>query len=535
MATFNGTSGDDTFSYGGADDDSMFGGDGNDSLDGGDGNDYIEGGNDNDTLVGGNGNDSIFGGNDEDLIYGGGNDDSLNGDGGDDQILGGSGSDTITNGSGNDTVYGEGGADSIYDGAGNDALYGGLDNDHFLMDEAGDVDTIYGGETGNDQDRIDLTDTVGSTGASVIFSDSEEGTYALASTGTSGTFFEVEEIVGTSANDTLDAALSTSSQTLWGESGNDTLIGSTAADELYGGSGNDTLTLGAGNDTAVMIRFSGDDVINDFDIADDDSDGFYNDQLDVSDLQNGSGGPITTADVTPVDLGGGGVRLDFPEGESITLVGVNYAQMSTSAQLYAAGIPCFTAGTPITTLRGQIPVECLRPGDRVLTRDNGFQPIVWVGCRKLGKEELALNPKLQPVRIAKGMFHAENDLLVSPQHGMLLPDPGGGGEILARAVHLARLSGGQVRIARGVRSVTYVHIAFERHQIVHSAGIWSESFYPGPNALGALDNPVAEELFALFPELRHKGALVAMGQKARTFAKFRDLPEDTLKRPAAHP
>ncbi|MGO4914152.1 Hint domain-containing protein [Pseudogemmobacter sp. W21_MBD1_M6] len=35
----------------------------------------------------------------------------------------------------------------------------------------------------------------------------------------------------------------------------------------------------------------------------------------------------------------------------------------------------FTAGTMITTLDGLIPVEWLRAGDRILTRDRGFQPV----------------------------------------------------------------------------------------------------------------------------------------------------------------
>jgi hypothetical protein len=53
-----------------------------------------------------------------------------------------------------------------------------------------------------------------------------------------------------------------------------------------------------------------------------------------------------------------------------------------------------------------------------------------------------------------------------------------------------------------VSGVTYVHIMFERHEVVLSDGVWSESFQPGDHSLGGLAQNQRDEIFTLFPELK---------------------------------
>jgi hypothetical protein len=67
-------------------------------------------------------------------------------------------------------------------------------------------------------------------------------------------------------------------------------------------------------------------------------------------------------------------------------------------------------------------------------------------------------------------------------------------------VHLA----GRTGVSRPLAPVTYVHLMFDRHQIVQTQGIWSESFQPGERVLGALPDLQRDELLQLFPEL-HQG------------------------------
>ena len=49
--------------------------------------------------------------------------------------------------------------------------------------------------------------------------------------------------------------------------------------------------------------------------------------------------------------------------------------------------------------------------------------------------------------------------------------------------------------------VTYVHLLFDRHQILWSEGPETESFLPGPQIVHALEQDVMTEICTLFPEL----------------------------------
>jgi Ca2+-binding RTX toxin-like protein len=69
----------------------------------------------------------------------------------------------------------------------------------------------------------------------------------------------VENVIGGSAGDTINASLSPSAHVLMGMGGNDTLTGAGLVDYLYGGPGNDTLVGLAGND--FLIGGDGNDTL----------------------------------------------------------------------------------------------------------------------------------------------------------------------------------------------------------------------------------------------------------------------------------
>ena len=135
------------------------------------------------------------------------------------------------------------------------------------------------------------------------------------------------------------------------------------------------------------------------------------------------------------------------------------------------------------------------------------------------------NPNLRPILIPRGVLGVARSLLVSPQHGMLL-----GRDHLVRAKHLIDTPKPRVRIAHGRKSVTYIHLMFDTHQIVFAEDAPSESFYPGPMAQRMLDPFALVELRTLFPEVcalqSDKSAIEgSYGDTARLFIKKRFVAE----------
>lgn len=161
--------------------------------------------------------------------------------------------------------------------------------------------------------------------------------------------------------------------------------------------------------------------------------------------------------------------------------------------------PCFVAGTLVETDTGPLPIEVIRPGDLVRTFDNGLQEVRWAGQRCVpGRGALA------PILFRAGELGNYRDLLVSPQHRMLLSKPQadmyfGQSEVLVAAKHL--VNGTTVRSTPRSR-VTYVHLAFDRHEVIWAEGVPSESLHLGAMALASLGDNTREELLTLFPELR---------------------------------
>ncbi len=515
--------GDDVF-LGGSGDDAVWAGDGNDTLDGGAGNDELDGD---------EGNDSVKGG------------------AGDDTLTGGSGSDTLFGGTGNDTfkvhltdhktdAHGEDGLDTlVIDEEGSNAgatvtYQGDTFGQYTIGDSHGDFSSMEVIQTTDNADVID-----GSASNWGAIWNTMDGDDTITGTGGSDQVWSGDgndSITAGTGNDYIDAGAGDDfvsggigDDDLYGKAGADTIDGGAGSDLVDGGSGNDSLGGGAGNDfliggvgddTFAMADGDGFDTISDFTFA-----GSEFDQLDVSALTNADNEPVGVNDVVVSDDGSGNAVLTFPNGEGINLWGVDPATLD-KPMLVAMGIPCFTQGVRITTPRGEVAIEHLRVGDLVQTLDHGPQPIRWIGKRHLSHSDLIAFPNLRPVHIRQGALGNARDMLVSPQHGMVTTQDSDT-PTLARAIHLARNGGPGFRVAQGVRDVTYYHLMFERHEIILAEGAPTESFYPGPMALGSLCTEEQREIAHLFPELLTSPGVTAYGPTARTFIKRRELSRHT--------
>lgn len=172
-------------------------------------------------------------------------------------------------------------------------------------------------------------------------------------------------------------------------------------------------------------------------------------------------------------------------------------------------VPCFTPGTLISTPEGSRCVEDLVPGDKVLTRDRGVREICWVGRKNLKKEDLERNPELCPILVKRGALDYGlpfQNMVVSPNHRFLSSSAQtqllfGEIEVLVAAKFLTILEGVEQVCPQ---DVSYIHLMFDRHELVLSQGVWTESFQPGDHSLSGMDEDQRQEILTLFPALNGK-------------------------------
>ncbi|WP_195822546.1 DUF4214 domain-containing protein [Roseobacter sp. MH60115] len=270
---------------------------GADTIDGGDGDDSIVGGDGSDLLTGGQGDDTLVGGNTTDGQINGFFESAYKAEsyfGGD---ATGWGSELYERVVGD--INGDGRVDIV--GFGHDGTYVALGQANGTFGNAYKAESYFGGDaTGWGSELYErVVGDINGDGRVDIVGFGHDGTYVALgqANGTFGNAYKAEsyfggdatgwgselyervvgdingdgrvDIVGFGHDGTYAALGHSVGDTMLGGEGNDKLFGSLMDDTLDGGAGDDVLTGGSGADTFVFGVGSGQDVIEDFSLAED--------------------------------------------------------------------------------------------------------------------------------------------------------------------------------------------------------------------------------------------------------------------------
>lgn len=154
---------------------------------------------------------------------------------------------------------------------------------------------------------------------------------------------------------------------------------------------------------------------------------------------------------------------------------------------------------------GQIPVEKLTPGMRLLTRDHGAQEL-----RFMGKTTLRARGAFAPVVIPAGVMGNEGELVIGAHQRLFVYNrsrlPGQTqSELLVQARHL--VDGERIYTREG-GFADYFSLVFDQHEMIYAEGLAVESLRVHHSTLATLPSSLREEVSRELPGLsqgQHQG------------------------------
>ncbi len=183
------------------------------------------------------------------------------------------------------------------------------------------------------------------------------------------------------------------------------------------------------------------------------------------------GGFVFTSATTPAVLfGNSTIHAPTPVATSVVYSGAPFSDPG-----FTFDAACFAEGTHIRTDHGDVAIEALAVGDRVVTASGALSRVLWLGHRRVDCRRHPQPGRVWPVRVLAGAFGVDlptRDLVLSPGHavfsdGVLIPI-----DFLINAATI-------VQEARD--AVTYWHVELERHGVILSEGLPTESYLDNGN------------------------------------------------------
>lgn len=172
------------------------------------------------------------------------------------------------------------------------------------------------------------------------------------------------------------------------------------------------------------------------------------------------------------DVNGDPVNLPdgFPDIVAAFATTGTFNGVLTETLASESGVTCFAAGTRILTEAGEVPVERLVMGDKVITYSGPARAIRWVGYRRIDCCKHPQPRRAWPIAIRANAFSRgipKRTLLLSPQHSVFVE----GVLIPIRCL----VNGSSVAVSE-VEMIEYYHIELDEHDVIFADGLPTETY-----------------------------------------------------------
>jgi len=139
--------------------------------------------------------------------------------------------------------------------------------------------------------------------------------------------------------------------------------------------------------------------------------------------------------------------------------------------------PCFASETPILTPDGYVPIQQLKPGDRVTNLDGQPRNVLWVGGRVV-----PARGRFRPIRLNAPYFGLRADVVVAPEARLMVDGPEveylfNSEAVLVEAHDL--LHTGFAALETTGETIRYYHVLLDDHDMLVVAGAPMESLFIG--------------------------------------------------------
>ena len=157
----------------------------------------------------------------------------------------------------------------------------------------------------------------------------------------------------------------------------------------------------------------------------------------------------------------------------------------TLVQSCDSALTGLTSGAMVVTRNGEVPVEWLETSDEVLTRDRGFEKILWINRVKLERDNFRERPEYAPVTIPADRMDNKfptHQITMSPDQLVMVRSPLAerdywSTEVLVPASALG--SQADVNDMRWSSRAIYTQIMLPTHEAIIVDGLWCGTVFTG--------------------------------------------------------